>query len=208
MTVRLVIADDHTLFAQALKRVLEPRYEVVEIVGDGKALQLSARKHKPDVVVTDMTMPLMNGLDSARVLAKEAYPPKFVFLTMHADSELARECLRSGGSAFVLKESSYNELSLAIDTVMSNHNYISPKIAASLLDPPAEKDNGEAGKLTPRQREILQLLAEGRTMKEIAKVMDLSTRTIEWHKYKMMKILSVRRTSQLIQHALRIKLVL
>ena len=209
MPIRLILADDHILFAQALKRALEPRYQVLEIVGDGKAMQLSVRKHRPDVVITDITMPQMSGLDSARMLRRELHPPKFIFLTMHADPELARNCLSTGGSAFVLKESGYDELPAAIEAVMANHNYVSPKIAAELLAPGQENNATEAVRqLTTRQREILQLLAEGQTMKEIARVMDLSTRTIEWHKYKMMKVLSVSRTSQLIQHAVRLRLVL
>src|SRR5579871_147239 len=178
MPIRLILADDHILFAQALKRSLEPRYEVLEIVGDGRALQSSVRQHKPDVVISDITMPLMSGLDSARILRRELHPPKFIFLTMHCDAELARTCLNSGGSAFVLKESGYSELPAAIDAVMANHNYVSSRIAAELLDPAQDKDSSqEAGQqLTTRQREILQSLAEGQTMKEIARSMDLSTR--------------------------------
>ncbi len=210
MAIRLVLADDHVLFSQALKRVLEPHFEVLEMVGDGKALQVAARKHKPDVIVTDITMPLMSGLDSMKSLRNDVFVPKIIFLTMHGDSELARECLSIGGAGFVTKESSFDELTVAINAVMSNHNYISPKVAAELLAPATEtsSETPHFEPLSARQREILQLLAEGRTMKEIARATELSTRTIEWHKYKMMKLLKVRRSSQLIPHAVRMKLVL
>src|SRR5436190_1712427 len=105
MTIRVVLADDHVLFAQTLAEMLRPRYDIVDSVGDGRALLTAARKHKPDVVVVDVTMPLMSGLDSVRLLRKDPYTPKVVFLTMHSDGELARECFTSGGSAFVTKES-------------------------------------------------------------------------------------------------------
>src|SRR6266481_6683130 len=126
MTTRVLLADDHVLFAQAVAQLLAQRYEVVDIVTDGRALQASARTHKPDVIVVDITMPHMSGLDSIRSLRKDAHVPKIVFLTMHADPELARECFNCGGSAFVTKESSYDELMVAIDAVMANQQYLSP----------------------------------------------------------------------------------
>src|SRR5215472_5438420 len=210
MSIRVLLAEDHTLFAQALKLLLEPRCEILEIVSDGKALQIAARKHKPDVIVADITMPSMSGLDGVRALGKDANPAKIIFLTMHGDSELARECFSCGASAFVTKESSHDDLLVAIDTVMANHTYISPTVAAELIDPEKTPSPSKAGfePLTMRQREILQLFAEGKTMKEIATMTNLSTRTVEWHKYRMMKMLNIRRSSQLIQHAVRMKLVI
>jgi len=209
MTTRVVLADDHVLFAQTLAELLRPRYEVIDTVADGRALLASARQHRPDVVVVDVTMPLMSGLDSVRLLRKDTYAPKVVFLTMHADSELARECFTSGGSGFVTKESSYDELTLAIDTVMANHQYLSPSLSSGLInvlrDPAGTESEFET--LTARQREILQLFAEGKTMKEIASLTGLSTRTVEWHKYRMMRVLNVRRSAELVQHAVRMKLV-
>jgi DNA-binding NarL/FixJ family response regulator len=209
MTTRVLLADDHVLFAQSLARLLTPRYDVVDTVVDGRELLVSARKHKPDVVVVDVTMPLMNGLDSVRSLRKDSYTPRIVFLTMHTDTELARECFNCGGSAFVSKECSHDELIVAIDSVMANRPYLSPNVAAGLVD--ALKDPAavttEFDVLTSRQREILQLFAEGKTMKEIASVTNLSTRTVEWHKYRMMRMLRVRRGAELIQHAMRMKLV-
>lgn len=209
MTTRVLLADDHVLFAQALAQLLSPRYEVVDIVSDGRALLDAVRSHKPDVAVVDVTMPLMGGLESVRSMRKDAYTPKIIFLTMHADAELARECFHCGGSAFVAKESSFTELSVAIDSVMANNLYLSPNVAAGLVDvlkdPAAARTEFDV--LTSRQREILQLFAEGKTMKEIASVTDLSTRTVEWHKYRMMRMLGVRRSAELVQHAMRLKLV-
>jgi DNA-binding NarL/FixJ family response regulator len=209
MTTRVLLADDHFLFAQAVARLLAQRYDVVDIVGDGRALQTSARTHKPDVIVADITMPQMSGLDSVRSLRKDSYLPKIVFLTMHADTDLARECFKCGGSAFVTKDSTFDELIVAIEAVMANRQYLSPNIAAGLIEVSREEAVScpEFDQLTARQREILQLFAEGKTMKEIASVTNLSTRTVEWHKYKMMRMLRVQRSAELVQHAVRMKLV-
>jgi DNA-binding NarL/FixJ family response regulator len=208
MPTRVLVADDHNLFAQALVHLLAQRYEVVDVVADGKALLASTEKHKPDVVITDITMPLMSGLESARSLRKAQYTPKIVFLTMHADAELARECFNCGGSAFVNKESSYDELLVAIDAVMANQQYLSPSIAGGFVDLATDTSApNESEQLTSRQREILQLFAEGKTMKEIASMTNLSTRTVEWHKYKIMRILGARCSAELIHHAMRMKLV-
>src|SRR4051812_48439294 len=165
MTIRVLIADDHALFAHALAERIAQQYEVVDIVGDGKALLDSARKHRPDVIVADITMPHMSGLESVRLLLKDVYQPKIIFVTMHADVELARECFNCGASAFVSKESGYDELMIAIDTVIANHPYVSPRIAglADVFKHPAALDKTF---LTARQREILQLFGEGKTMKE------------------------------------------
>ena len=207
MTTRVLLADDHALFAQALTDRLAQQYDVVDIVGDGRALLTSARKHKPDVIVVDITMPFMSGLESIRSLRKDPYRPKIVFLTMHADVELARECFNCGGSAFVSKDCPYDELIVAIDAVMANHTYVSPNIAAGLADVLRNPAAAGGESLTARQREILQLFAEGKTMKEIASITNLSTRTVEWHKYRMMRILRIQRSAELVQEAVRLKLV-
>jgi DNA-binding NarL/FixJ family response regulator len=208
MTTRVLLADDHALFVHALAQLLPSRFEVVDIVGDGRALQAAARKHKPDVIVTDITMPVMSGLESIRSLRNDPYVPKAVFLTMHADAELARECFTCGG-AFLTKVCSSDELIQAIDSVMANQFYLSSDIAAGLMDVLKEPtaSGPEFEQLTARQREILQLVGEGKTMKEIASLTNLSTRTVEWHKYRMMRILGLRRNAELVQHAVRMKLV-
>jgi DNA-binding NarL/FixJ family response regulator len=207
MTTRVLLADDHVLFAQALTHRLAQRFEVIDIAGDGRALLSSARKHRPDVIVADITMPLMSGLESIRSLRKDSYTPKIIFLTMHADINLARECFNCGGSAFVTKERSYDELIVAIDAVMANQQYVSPNVAG-LADLLREPGRISPESLTARQLEILQLFAEGKTMKEIALITDLSTRTVEWHKYRMMRMLRVRRSAELVQQAMRMKLVI
>jgi DNA-binding NarL/FixJ family response regulator len=210
MTTRVLLADDHVLFAQAVAQLLARRYEVVDIVGDGRMLQTSARSHKPDVIVADITMPKMSGLDGIRSLRNDSYVPKIVFLTMHSDTELARECFNSCGSAFVTKDSAFDELTAAIDAVMANRQYVSPRVAAGLIKVSKEAlvNSGDSGQLSSRQREILQLFGEGKTMKEIASMTNLSTRTVEWHKYRMMKMLDVRTSAELVQHAVRMKLVI
>jgi DNA-binding NarL/FixJ family response regulator len=210
MKTRVLLADDHSLFAQAVAGMLTERYEIVDIVADGRALQAAVREHKPDVAIVDVTMPLMSGLDSVRTLGRDRWRPKVIFLTMHADPEIARECFKCGCSAFVTKDLSCTELMAAIDSVMANEVYVSSNIADSLVKEatlPA-RVSLEGTDLTGRQREILQLLAEGKTMKEIATDMNLSTRTVEWHKYRMMQILRVRRNADLIRHAIRMKLVI
>jgi DNA-binding NarL/FixJ family response regulator len=208
MTTRVLLADDHALFVQALTHRLSERFEVVDTAGDGRALLASARKHKPDVIVVDITMPFMSGLESIRSLRKDSYLPKIVFLTMHGDINLARECFNSGGSAFVSKERSYDDLITAIDAVTANRQFVSPNIAAGLVDVLRDPGSTSPESLTARQLEILQLFAEGKTMKEIAAVTNLSTRTVEWHKYRMMRILTVRRSAELVQEAMRLKLVI
>jgi len=206
---RVLLADDHPLFAQAIARLLAQHYEVVDVVADGRALQTSARTHKPDVIVADITMPLLSGLESVRSLGKDPYMPKVVFLTMHADAGMARECFNCGGSAFVTKESSFDELTVAIEAVISNRQYLSSGVAADLADVlnGSAAPSQESEQLTSRQREILQLFAEGKTMKEIASVTNLSTRTVEWHKHRIMRMLNVRRSAELIQCAVKMKLV-
>jgi DNA-binding NarL/FixJ family response regulator len=210
MMTRVLLADDHLLFAQAVAQLLARRYEVVDIVRDGKMLQISARSHKPDVIITDITMPLMSGLDGVRSLRNDSYVPKIVFLTMHSDTELARECFMCRGSAFVTKDSGFDELIAAIDAVMDNRQYVSSNVAAGLIEASvgAVVSTGDSGQFTSRQREILQLFAEGKTMKEIASITNLSTRTVEWHKYRMMKMLDVRRSAELVQRAVRMRLVI
>jgi DNA-binding NarL/FixJ family response regulator len=209
-TTRLLLADDHILFVEALVVLLRPKYDIVGVVENGRTLQEYSRRLQPDVIVTDITMPLLNGLEAVRRVRKEeAHPPKVVFLSMHADPDLARECFKCGGSAFVTKECSYDELTTAIEAALGNHMYLSPAIAADLLDVLSNPTNvrSDYDQLTDRQREILQLLAEGKTTKEIAFALNLSTRTVEWHKYRTMRMLHVRTNAEMLRCAVRLKLV-
>jgi DNA-binding NarL/FixJ family response regulator len=207
---RVLLADDHSVFIEALAKLLSSRYEVVGLVDNGRALREFSRMLHPDVIVTDITMPLLNGLEAVRTIRKDVRPPKIVFLSMHGDPDLARECFKCGGSAFVTKECSYEELIVAIETVLKNHMYLSPSIANDVLEVMRNQTTGlsEYDQLTQRQREILQLFAEGKTTKEIGSVMNLSTRTVEWHKYRMMRILRVQHSAELLRYAVRLKLVI
>lgn len=206
---RILLADDHALFAEALSKLLSRDYEVVGLAASGRELLESFKTLVPDVIVTDITMPLLSGLDCARRLRRDPRRPKIVFLTMHADSELARECFKCGGSAFVVKECAFEELVMAIDAAMDNRRYVSRVLSSEFRDTLTKvvEEKSDFGLLTSRQTEILQLFAEGKTAKEIASLMNLSTRTIEWYKYNIMRLLHVTNTAELLRKAVRLKLV-
>ncbi len=209
MGPRLLLADDHVLLLDVLQPVLSARYEVIAAVHDGRALLEACRALKPDVIITDITMPLLNGLDAIRQLKRLMSLPKVVFLTMHHDFELVRECFRFGGSAFVAKERSCEDLLAAIAAVLRNHRYVSPEFLSVLseLTPDSDCANERSDPLTSRQREILQLFAEGKSVKEIAVALNLSTRTVEWHKYRTMEVLHAANGAELIRYAIKIRLV-
>ena len=205
------IVADHILILEGLVKLLSPTYEIVDTVYDGRALVESFHRFKPDVVITDITMPLMNGLGAVRQLRKEGSHPKVVFLTMHDDIDLVRECIEEGDAAFVTKTRAYQDLPVAIDAVLNNHKCVLRALSAGI----PEAGNGaeddvhlRMDPLTSRQREILQGFAEGKSMKEIATLMNLSTRTVEWHKYRMMRTLHLRNNAELVRHAIKTKLVL
>jgi DNA-binding NarL/FixJ family response regulator len=209
MGERLLLADDHAVFVEALAKLLRSRYEVVEVVSDGRALCEAARRHEPDVIITDITMPLMNGLDAVRALRSEVKTAKVVFLTMHAELSLVRECFQSGASAFLVKHCAYDELCLALDAVFKGETYVSSAIANEFVafSNTSATTSSKYEQLSLRQREILQLFAEGKTTKDIAAIVNLSTRTVEWHKYRMMRMLGLQRSAELVQFAARMKLV-
>jgi DNA-binding NarL/FixJ family response regulator len=178
-------------------------------VSDGRALLEAAVRLKPDVVVTDISMPLLNGLDAVRQFRSNGVGAKVVFLTMHADANLAAEAFRAGGSAFLLKQSAGDELVQAIREILQGRAYLTPLIAKDMINVlmEAREEKAEESKLTPRQREVLQLIAEGKTMKEVASILNISARTAETHKYEMMQVIGVKTTAELIQHAIRLRLV-
>jgi DNA-binding NarL/FixJ family response regulator len=185
--------------------LLEPECNLVGTVEDGHALLAAAEKLRPDVVVTDISMPLLNGLDAARQLKKIDPGVKIVFLTMHADVSFATEAFRAGASGYLLKQSAAEELTTAVREVMMGRVYVTPLTAKDVLStlmdgPPAAQKTSE---LTPRQRQVLQLVAEGRSIKEIAAILEVSTRTVEFHKYNIMEILKVRSTAELTQYAIK-----
>jgi len=206
---RVLVADDHTIVAQGLELLLKESFDFVGTVTDGRALLEAAARLKPDVIVADISMPVLNGLDAIRQLRSDGNTAKIVILTMHADPHLATESFRAGASAFVLKQSAGDELVKAINEILQGRAYLTPLIAKDMISVLME-GKGEARseiKLTQRQREVLQLIAEGRTMKEVATILNISARTAESHKYDMMQVLSVKTTAELIQHAIRRRLI-
>jgi DNA-binding NarL/FixJ family response regulator len=202
----VLLADDHKIVAQGLESLLKDSFTFVGTVSDGRALIEAAARFKPDVVVTDISMPLLNGLDAVRQFRSHGIEAKVVFLTMHADAALAAEAFRAGGSAFLLKQSAGDELVQAIREILQGRAYLTPLIAKDTITVLMEAQKEES-KLTPRQREVLQLIAEGKTMKEAAGILHISTRTAETHKYEMMQVLGVKTSAELIKHAIRLHLV-
>lgn len=208
--VRVVLADDHKMVGEALAALLKDSFDVVALVRDGHALIEEATRSKPDVIVTDVFMPLLNGIDAARQLKNRGIESKFVFLTMQADAKVAAEAFRAGASAFVSKESAAEELIQAIQEAVQGKAYITSLVAKDMIEILVDAKTSPAGmdpSLTTRQREVLQLIAEGRTMKEIGSVLGISVRTAETHKYEMMEALGVQTTAELIHWAIRLRLV-
>jgi DNA-binding NarL/FixJ family response regulator len=206
---RVLLADDHRVVAEGLRGLLENHFDVVGIAADGRELVTAAKRLDPDVVVLDISMPSLNGIDAARHLRTAKSRAKIVFLTMHREITYAARALEAGASGFVLKHSAPSELVTAIREALRGGTYITPQIAGDLVH---SFQRGEAprsevdGELTPRQREVLQLVAEGRSAKEIAAVLHISPRTAEFHKARLMGTLGAQNTAELIQHAMRLGL--
>jgi DNA-binding NarL/FixJ family response regulator len=205
MKHRVLLADDHEIFVEGLQRILEPRFELVGAVRDGRALLDEAERLRPDVIVTDVAMPRLNGLDAVRQLRKRGVRTKVVFLSMHADPDLVTEAFRAGASGYVLKSAAARELLEGIEAVLAGKVFLSPAIEQPVLEA-FMRSGGDRGKasveLSERQREVLQLVAEGRTMKEIASTLGISPRTAEAHKYDLMEKLGIKTTAELIQWAI------
>src|SRR6267142_446190 len=193
--------------SQLLPSLLEAQFDLVGAVGDGKAPVQAAGRLNPDVIVVDISMPVMNGFDAVRQLKKQGTAAKIIFLTMHADDRLLAEAFRCGGSGYVLKQSAGEELIACIRKVLAGHKYVTPLIASEWAEDISKQVQGtQKLSLTPRQREVLQLVIEGCTMKEIASRLGISTRTAESHKYEMMEGLGVETTAELIQYAVKLGL--
>jgi DNA-binding NarL/FixJ family response regulator len=193
------------MFSQGLQSLLEDEFDLVGAVGDGQALVAAATRLNPDVIVVDISMPLMNGFDAVRQLKKQGIVAKIVFLTMHADDRLLAEAFRCGGNGYVLKQSAGEELIVGIRQVLAGHKYVTPLIASEWAEDVGKRAQGTLT-LTPRQREVLQLVIDGCTMREIATRLGISTRTAETHKYEMMEGLGVETTAELIQYAVKLGL--
>jgi DNA-binding NarL/FixJ family response regulator len=202
---RVLLADDHRMLREAFTRVLEPECDVVGGVSDGQAMLDAVRELSPDVVVLDVAMPLMNGLEAARRLGRMAPKVRIVFLTMSEDPEVAAEAFRAGAAGFVLKNSAAAELTQAVREVVQGRSYITALATRGVVDSllqtrPARRSTAE---LSGRQREVLELLAEGRTMKEIARALKITPRTVAFHKYAMMEELGIRSSAELIRYAMK-----
>jgi DNA-binding NarL/FixJ family response regulator len=201
----ILLADDHALVLEGFRRILESEYHLVGSVEDGRALLEATKKLQPDIVILDISMPLLNGIDAAPQLKKLCPHVKLIFVTMHADTDYVRSAFEAGASAYVLKRSAVDELEQAIRAVMAGHAYITPLITKDLLDVFLAKVSDKPPKrdrLTLRQREVLQLLTEGRTAKDIAGLLKISPRTVEFHKGEIMEHLNLQTTADLIRYAI------
>ena len=203
----VLLADDHAIVAEGLATLLKGHFNLVGTVGDGSQLLEAARALRPDVIVADMAMPVLSGLEALRQLNAEGIDAKVIFLTMHADAQLATEALRAGASGYVLKHSAGEELMRAIHEVLEGRIYLTPLLTKDVITTLTEPATQPAVQLTPRQIEVLRLIAEGQRMKEIAATLQLSTRTVETHKYQMMRALGVDSTAALVRHAIQLRLV-
>ena len=210
-TYRILLADDHVLVAEGIQKLLEPEYELVGIVADGRSLVTAAAKLQPDIVVVDISLPLLNGLDASQQLKKINPNLKIIVLTMHSEPNFVTQAFRVGVSGYVLKQSVGSELVQAIREVVKGRTFVSPMVAQSLVDQavnpsptgaPGEVKVGFAQTLSARQREVLQLVAEGKATKEIASILNVSVKTVEFHKTRIMKELRLRTAAELTKYAI------
>lgn len=203
MRPRVLLADDHAMVAEGLGRLIVDVADLVGQVNDGLQLVAEARRLRPDIIVTDVAMPGLSGIDAMRRLKNDGSSARFIFLTIHGEARLAAEAMRSGASGYLLKQAAGDELLDAIRAVMYGRTYLTPLIAGDLLhqltSPPADAE----GVLTPRQRDVLRLIADGKRMKEIAAELDISVRTVEGHKAQLMQVLGVESTADLIRFAIK-----
>jgi DNA-binding NarL/FixJ family response regulator len=207
---RLLLADDHAIVIEGLTRLLESEFEIIGTVADGRALLEAAQRLRPDVIVADLSMPLLNGLEALRQLRRASLPSKVVILSMHADVEFATQALRMGASAYVVKHSASESLSRAIQQVLNGRIFVSPRIANDVLcaiSGPPQSGDAPATHLTQREREVLQLVAEGRTINGIATILEIAARTVTFHKANLMDKLGLRTTAELTHYAIRSGLV-
>ena len=202
---RVLLAEDHRIVAEGLKSLLASDFELVEVVEDGRAMVEVAQRLRPDVIVADISMPSLNGIEALELLRRNGVNVPVVFLTMHRDVAYARRALEAGAAGYVLKHAAAAELLLGLQAALNGGTFVSPALAGKvfevLQDPEAVSD--PINRLTLRQREILQLLTEGLTAKEIAAKVDISPRTVEFHKYQMMEVIGVKNSAELVRFAVR-----
>lgn len=204
---RVLMADDHSLILAGLRKLVEEECEVVGMVEDGRALVEAAQKLRPDLILLDIAMPLLNGLEAARQLRTLAPESKLIFLTMQASPTYATEAFQAGASGYLLKRSAASELRLAIKSVLQGQHYLTPLLTKEVLESVLNPSTGERGKpisqaLTPRQREVLQLVTEGHGTKEIATILNVSVKTVEFHKSRIMQQLDLHTTADLTKYAI------
>ena len=201
---RILVADDHTLVAELCRKLLETEFEVLGVVNDGRAMVRTACELKPDVIVVDIGMPVLNGLDAAKQVKAAMPAVKILFLTMNSHIEVAAEAFRRGASGYLLKTCAATELVTAVRAVLCGKSYISESLCKDEINYLRRKDRKlEDERLTERQREVLQLLAEGKVMKEIGDILNMTTRTVAFHKYRIMESLGARSNAELVRYAVR-----
>jgi len=205
MRARVFLADDHSLLLEAFSSLLEPKYEVVGSAMDGREMLTKVKNTNPDVVVLDIAMPNLNGFDAGEKLKKLIPDVKLIFLTANDDPDMVTEAFRIGANGFLLKSSAASELFQAIDAVLRGDNYVTPEITKDMISASVKNKGSEKihGSLTLRQREVLQLLAEGKTMKQVAGILNITARTVAFHKYQIMDDLDIKTNSELIQYAMK-----
>jgi DNA-binding NarL/FixJ family response regulator len=204
--IRVLLADDHKIVLDGLRSLLEDDFELVGTVEDGRALVSAAEQLRPDVIVVDVSMPLLNGIEAVRQIKEHNPRIHVVFLTMHPDVTYAVRAFEVGASGYVLKHSAASDLITAIREAHRGRTYVSPVIAGELMEKlkqEASREQEPARKLSPRQREVLQLFAEGYSAKEIATMLNISPRTVEFHKYRIMEALAVKTSAELVQYAIK-----
>jgi len=203
---RILIADDHNLVAELCKQLLETEFDVVGMVSDGRALVRAASELKPDVIVVDIAMPILNGLDAGQRV-KEMFPAvKLLYLTMNPDADVAAEAFRRGASGYLLKTCAAAEMVVAVREVLRGKSYVSRGLSRDTINLLRRQDRelvNEGERLTERQREVLQLLAEGKVMKEVGDVLNMTARTVAYHKYRMMEVLGAKSSAELVKYAIR-----
>jgi len=207
---RILIADDHNLVAELCKRLLESEFEVVGMVGDGRALVRAARELKPDVIIVDVAMPILNGLDAGRQVKEMLPSVKLVYLTMNTDPEVAAEAFTRGAAGYLLKTCASSEMVLAVREVLRGKTYLSRALSRHAVDCLRWQHKelvAENERLTDRQREVLQLLAEGKVMKEVGGILNMTTRTVAYHKYRIMEVLGAKSNAELVKYAVRSHIV-
>ena len=202
----VLLADDHAIVVEGLRRVLEPEFRVVGVVADGRALMGAAARLRPDIIVVDVSMPVLNGIEAVRRIRKSYRNAKVIFLSMHPDVVFVSKALQAGGSAYVLKSSAGIEILTAILEALQGRTFVSPSVDRKTLDAQIRRDQRSQqtpDTLSPRRREVLQLVAEGRSTKEMAELLHISPRTVEFHRYRVMESLGVHTVAELVQYAIK-----